>query len=103
MAHSIHETIAVAISGAPFPTARSLGKARAVLSALSAAGLAVVPREGGPEQIRAMAESRAFDDEGRFEPLSDLLGFSGENKVRTVLRAAYQAAIEKAEAGDGSH
>jgi len=35
------ETIARAISGAPFPTGRSLGKADAVLRALDAAGLAV--------------------------------------------------------------
>jgi hypothetical protein len=83
MTHSIHETIAVAISGAPFPTARSLGKARAVLSALSAAGLAVVPREATAEQS--------------VEGMAVVIRDGGD------LRAAYQAAIEKAEAGDGSH
>ena len=45
------ETIARAISGAPFPTGRSLGKADAVLRALDAAGLAVVPKEADDAMI----------------------------------------------------
>lgn len=43
---------------------------------------------------RAMAESQASDDEGAFEPMCDLLGFSGENKTRTVLRQAWVDAID---------
>lgn len=45
------------------------------------------------EMIRAASESRAKDDEGEFPPLCDLLGFSGENKTRTVVRAALEAAL----------
>lgn len=44
--------------------------------------------------IRAASESVARDDEGEFQPLGDLIGFSGENKTRTVLRAAL-AAVRK--------
>lgn len=47
------ETIARAISGAPFPTGRSLGKADAVLRALDAAGLAVVPKEATADMVHA--------------------------------------------------
>lgn len=43
--------------------------------------------------VRAATESRASDDEGRFEMLGDLLGFSGENKTRTVVDAALRAAL----------
>lgn len=53
-------------------------EARAVLMAV---------RDDAP--TKAMAESRATDDEGQFEPLCDLIGFSGENKTRTVLRQAW--------------
>jgi len=44
--------------------------------------------------IRAMAESRARDDEGEFEPLMDLIDFSGENKTYTVLAQAWRDAID---------
>lgn len=43
--------------------------------------------------VRAANGSRAGDDEGEFEPLTDLLGFSGENKTHTVVRAAIVAAL----------
>jgi len=61
-------------------------------------GWVLVPREAAYEQLRAMSESRAVDDEGPFPPLLDLLDFSGENKVYTVLRAAYRAALSAAPA-----
>lgn len=52
---------------------------------------------------KAMAESVAHDDEGTFEPLHDLIGFSGENKTRTVLRQAWvdgvQAILNDGEGG----
>lgn len=43
---------------------------------------------------RAMAESRAHDDEGDFEPLMDLIDFSGENKTCTVLAQAWRDGID---------
>jgi hypothetical protein len=54
------------------------------------------------EMIRAAAESRAKDDEGEFEPLMDLLGFSGQNKTHTVIHAALVAATEAALRADMS-
>ena len=42
---------------------------------------------------RAALESRADDDEGPFESLSDLLNFSGQNKSYTVIREAICAAL----------
>lgn len=46
------------------------------------------------KMIRAASESCARDDEGEFPPLCDLIGYSGENKTRTVVRAALLAAME---------
>ena len=46
--------------------------------------------------VRAMAESQAVDDEGRFDRLCDILDFSGENAMRTVLEAALDAALRVA-------
>jgi AraC-like DNA-binding protein len=43
--------------------------------------------------IRAAVESRAKGDEGEFPSLGDLLGFSAENKTRTVVRCALEAAF----------
>lgn len=57
------------------------------------AGDVLMPLKPTPEIIKAMAESRAVDDEGEFPAMLDLLDFSGENKTRTVLEAAYVAAI----------
>ena len=54
------------------------------------------PIEVTHEMVRAAAESVAVDDEGAFLPLGDLLDFSGENKTRTVVRAALVAALEVA-------
>ena len=68
MTHSIHETIARAIFEARWPgferdcpagDHEMIGcrkEARAVLAALSAAGLAVVPREASPAMIEAVSE-----------------------------------------------
>lgn len=47
------------------------------------------------EIVRAMAESKATDDEGQFDSLGDLIGFSGENKTRTVVCAALVVALRK--------
>jgi len=52
------------------------------------------------KMIKAAAESRARDDEGQFEPLCDLIGFSGENKTRTVIREALECAIAAADVDD---
>ncbi len=41
----------------------------------------------------AIRASRAKDDEGEFECLGDLLGFSGENKTLTVSRCAARSAL----------
>jgi len=43
------------------------------------------------ELVSAMLCSQAKDDEGEFPILLDLLGFSGENKARTVAIAAIKA------------
>lgn len=43
---------------------------------------------------RAMAESRAHDDEGEFPIMLDLLDFSGENKAHTVLAQAWRDGID---------
>lgn len=57
------------------------------------AGYVLAPWEPTQAILKAMAESRARDDEGEFPAMLDLLDFSGENKMRTVLSAAYKAAI----------
>lgn len=44
---------------------------------------------------RALANSQARDDEGEYERLADMIGFSGENKLWTVLRAAVQAILSE--------
>lgn len=56
---------------------------------------------GGDDLIRAASESQAVDDEGVFPPLCDLIGYSGENKTRTVVRAALTAALAKMWDRDG--
>lgn len=58
-----------------------------------AEGYATVPINPSAAMLKAMAESRAIDDEGEFPAMLDLLDFSGENKTLTVLEAAYVAAI----------
>ena len=42
---------------------------------------------------KAALESKAVDDEGEFQSLSDLLDFSGQNKSYTVVREALCAAL----------
>ena len=59
-------------------------------------GYALVPFEPTGEIIKAMAESKAIDDEGQFPALCELIDFSGENKTRTVLKAAYAAMLSAA-------
>lgn len=44
--------------------------------------------------IRPMSESRAWDDEGFFDSLGDIIDCSGENKTRTILRFAGRAALD---------
>lgn len=56
-------------------------------------GYALVPIEPTGQIIKAMAESKATDDEGQFPALCDLIDFSGENKTRSVLKAAYAAMV----------
>jgi len=56
-------------------------------------GWVSVPIEPTEEMLKAMNESKAIDDEGEFPAMMDLLDFSGENKCRAVLRAAYKAMI----------
>ncbi len=53
------------------------------------------------EMVRAASADRAKDDEGQFQPLCDLIDFSGENKTRTVLKSAIAAAIRAAAGGWG--
>ena len=64
-------------------------------------GYVRVPIEPTEGILRAMAESRASDDEGVFDPLLDLIGFSGDNKTCTVLREAYRKAIAAAPSPEG--
>jgi len=47
---------------------------------------------------RALASSQARDDEGEYERLADLIGFSGENKLWTALGAAVDAILTELEA-----
>ncbi len=56
-------------------------------------GYKLVPLEPTQEIISAMACSQARDDEGLQLTLMDLIGFSGENKTHTLLKAAYRDAI----------
>lgn len=67
----------------PAPAPVTVGEAARVL-------LAALPNYA---MERAALESRAMDDEGPFESLSDLLGFSGQNKSYTVVRQALFAAL----------
>tara|TARA_R100001480_G_scaffold146109_3_gene144577 strand:+ start:5726 stop:6811 length:1086 start_codon:yes stop_codon:yes gene_type:complete len=59
-------------------------------------GYALVPISPTHDQIKAMSESRATDDDGEFPMVCDLIDFSGENKTHTVLREAYASAIADA-------
>ncbi len=56
------DIIAKAISGAPFPSARSLSKADQVISDFDAAGIAVVPKE--PTEAMLSAFNRHCDENG---------------------------------------
>jgi hypothetical protein len=56
----------------------------------------VVPLHPTSSMLKAMAESRASDDEGEYPAMLDLMDFSGENKTHTALRAAYVAALSAA-------
>lgn len=61
---------------------------------------AVLMAVRGDAPTKAMAESKARDDEGEFLPVCDLLDFSGENKTRTVLRQAWVDGIDAILKGD---
>jgi hypothetical protein len=52
----LRKAVAIAISGAPFPTARSLTKADAALAAIRDAGFAIVPGEAK----NALTDSYAY-------------------------------------------
>ena len=56
-------------------------------------GLVLVPVEPTVAIISAMMKSQARDDEGCFPMLMDHIDYSGENKTRTVVKAAYKAAL----------
>jgi hypothetical protein len=62
-------------------------RARAVLYAM---------HEPTPAIIKAIAESVARDDDGEFPPVCDLVDFSGENKLRTVLAQMWRDGIDAA-------
>lgn len=70
--------------------------AAAVIRALDAAGYEVRAKGVTSEMISAAATSQATDDEGTWLPLMDLINFSGENKTRTVIRAALESALAAA-------
>lgn len=60
-------------------------------------GYALVPIEPTENLLRALSESKASCSEcPEYESLGDHLGYSGENKIRIVLRAAYKAMIQAA-------
>lgn len=61
-------------------------------------GCKLVPIEPTAGIIKAMSESHAVDDEGEFPSLCDLIDFSGENKTRAAIKAAYCAAVAAAPA-----
>ena len=67
------ELIAVAISGAPFPSARSRARAAAVLGALEAAGLRIVPvdaieaLEARVKMLETLLKDAADDLEGELD------------------------------------
>jgi hypothetical protein len=67
-------------------------EAEAAIAAVRAIA-AIVPKEPIAQITSAMAVSRGQSDEGEFEPLMDLLDFSGDNARRLVLCSAYTAAI----------
>lgn len=60
------------------------------------AGWVMVPVEPTGEMLRAMSSSKAMDAEGEFPSLFDLIDYSGENKTRTAIRAAYCAMLAAA-------
>lgn len=57
---------------------------------------AIVPIEPTFSILNAMASSTAKDDEGTFEPLMDLIGFSGENKTQAVLKQVWKDSVKAA-------
>lgn len=66
------------------------------LRALDSAGYEVRAKGVTSEMISAAATSQATGDEGTFPLLMDLINFSGENKTRTVIRAALESALAAA-------
>lgn len=78
------------------PTTIGSYRADVAIQALEAAGFAIVPKEPTEAMVRAAIENKAWDDEQKFQPLGDLIDFSGENKTRTVVKSALAAAIRRA-------
>lgn len=75
-----------------FAYVRTLAAPQAAQPALQ--GYVLMPLKATHAITKAMAESRSVDDEGEFPLMLDLLDFSGENKMHTVLAAAYEAAVQ---------
>lgn len=94
------EVMARAISGAPFPSTKSLAKARAALAAVREAGYTVVPVEPTPSQTEAgirCPQIQAIDDVLSFHQARgykiDALGNSWDT---CALAEAYRAMIAAA-------
>lgn len=79
---------------AAFSADRCVWPLEDVLEDYKAIARAVLMAVRGEAPTKAMAESRASDDEGEFAPMLDLIDFSGENKTRTVLRQAWIDGID---------
>ena len=91
---SVPQNVEEFIAATGFETSHKSGKLiRADHLRAWMAGHARAPVEATQEIIMAMGESQAVDDEGIFPCLSDLLDFSGSNKTRVVLIAAYNAML----------
>ena len=83
----------IAYDGTP---AGDLVAALAAQTPAQQSGWKMMPVEATKEIISAMMTSKAIDDEGEFPLLMDHIDYSGENKTRCVVKAAYAAAIAAA-------
>lgn len=61
---------------------------------------AMIPRQASGEYLAAMASSQAIDEDGRFLPLMEIIGYKGEQQ-RTILRFCYDAIVAQAEGRTG--
>lgn len=67
-----------------------------IMKMAHAAGYKPVPVEPTGEMLRAMSSSKAVDNDGEFPSLSDLIGYSGDDKTLAVMKAAYAAMLAAA-------